>query len=325
MAAVPRALIAVPTFRCALRCQHCELWSIRKQEISPELWRARLLELADEVEPPYLVGISGGEPLLYAGIHQLIRTCQELGWSTALATSTQPLDDARIRRLLASGLSALVVSLDGMGVPHDEIRRKPGLFEQVLRVIGLVKQYSPQLNLTVVATVTRKLVGQLVSMLQWVHGRADVDALCLHTLSANLGGPLELDPEWFRHSALWPGEMPQLDHELEQLEQMARQGFPLVNRPSEVRAMQRFYADPLRQLRPCDQHELGMIMLPDGGIKLCPLHDPVGNIRDHSLLQIWRGADARRLRRTMRDCRRNCHFLTNFAFQRHLIRDPQQS
>ena len=60
-------------------------------------------------------------------------------------------------------------------------------------------------------------------------------------------------------------------------------------------------------------------MLPDGGIKICPLSDPVGNVRDQTLVEIWRSEPAARLRRAMADCRRNCHFLTNFAFQRHII------
>ena len=315
----PRALIAVPTFRCPLRCLHCDLWKIRKQEISPALWCQRVEELAQEVEPPLLVGISGGEPLVYAGIHELVGACRDVGYSTALATSTLPLDDRRLRRLLASGLSALVVSLDGMGLAHDVVRKKPGLFEHVLQTVARVKRYSPMLNLTVVATVTLKLVGQLVSMVQWVYGQPDLDAICFHTLSANLGGPEELNPRWYRENQLWPGGAPGLDQELERLAEMSEQGYPLINSPDELRAMQRFYAAPEQSLRPCDQHDSGMIVLPDGGIKICPLHDPVGNIKDHSLLQIWRSEPALELRRSMAGCRRNCHFLTNFAFQRHLI------
>jgi len=316
---LPRALIAVPTFRCPLRCLHCDLWKIRKQEISPALWRQRLEELAREVEPPVLVGISGGEPLVYAGINEIVATCQEAGYSTALATSTLPLSDRKLRGLLAAGLSALVVSLDGMGLAHDVVRKKPGLFEHALETMATVKRYSPMLSQTVVATVTSKLAGQLVSMVQWVHGQPAMDSICLHTLSANLGSPEELNPRWYRQSPLWPGDTPELQDELEQLADMAGEGYPLVNSPAEIRAMAQFYAAPEQQLRPCDQHDLGMIMLPDGGIKICPLSDPVGNVRDQTLVEIWRSEPAARLRRAMADCRRNCHFLTNFAFQRHII------
>lgn len=316
---LPRALIAVPTFRCPLRCLHCDLWQLPDEEISPDLWRRRLEELAGEVEPPLLVGISGGEPLVYAGIDTLVGACHEAGFLTALATSTLPLDDRRTRRLLAAGLSALVVSLDGIGLAHDVIRKKPGLFEHALGAVARVKEHSPQLNLTVVATVTRKLVGQLVSMAQWVDGQAEMDAVCFHTLSGNLGGPQEHDPLWYRDSPLWPGGAPGLDGEVERLAEMSAGRYPIVNSPQELRAMGRFYASPDEQLRPCDQNNIGMIMLPDGRIKICPLHDPVGNIRTHSLVEIWRSQPAVELRQAMTSCKRNCHFLTNFAYQRHLV------
>ncbi len=316
---LPRALIAVPTFRCPLRCTHCDLWQLPDEEIEPDLWRRRIEELADEVELPLLVGISGGEPLVYAGINELVGACHEAGFLTALATSTLPLNDRRTRRLLAAGLSALVVSLDGMGLSHDLIRKKPGLFEHALGVVDRVKEYSPQLNLTVVATVTRALVGELVSMVQWVDGLPHMDALCFHTLSANLGGPEEHNPRWHRANPLWPGGAPGLQQEVERLAQMSAGRYPLVNSPAELRAMGRFYAAPDEQLRPCDQHDIGMIALPDGGIKICPLQDPVGSIRTHSLVEIWRSEAAVELRQAMKSCQRNCHFLTNFAYQRHLV------
>ncbi len=316
---LPASLILIPTFRCALRCGHCDLWRLRTPELPPALWRQRLLELAAELRRPLMVGISGGEPLLYRGIEQVIAACAEVGWVTGLATSTLPLDEAALGRLRDAGLSTLVVSLDGMGLGHDELRRKPGLYAHALRALALARATAPALRVSVVATVMAKTVGQLVSMAQWVDGQPGVENICYHALSANLGSEAELDPRWHHKSPQWPGQLPALYAELDRLLLLSDEGFPIVNRPAELAEMARFFAAPDEPLRPCDQHDKGLLLLPDGAIKLCPLQDPVGDLRRQTLAEVWRSARAAACRRGMRACRRNCHFITNFAYQRHQL------
>lgn len=317
----PLCLIVVPTFRCPLRCQHCDLWTLQSPELPPALWRRRLSELARVVPRPFLVGLSGGEPLLYPGIFSVLEGCAEEGLLTALATSTQPLSAPRDQRLLDSGLNSLVVSLDGIGPGHDILRRRPGLFERVWNRMRWVKEQRPTLNLSVVTTVYRDNVTQLVSMAEWVYGLPTlIDGLCFHTLSGNLGGPLEMDAEWFRKSPLWPGNRPELGPELDRLVRLRDEGAPLVNASDELREMKRFYAKPDEPLRPCDQYASGMLLLPDGTVKLCPLQDPIGSIVERSIMDLWQDEKTKTLRRLMATCRRNCHFLTNHAYQRHRVR-----
>ncbi len=318
---VPTCLIAVPTFRCPLRCMHCDLPGLRGDEVPPALWRQRLQELGQEVERPFLVGISGGEPLVYEGIDELVGACAEADMLTALATSTLPLTEDRARSLLAAGVNALVLPLDGIGLHHDELRRKPGMFERTVKAAQMVKGFSPMLHVSAVSTVTQRNADQLVSIAHWIYGQPETfNQICFHTLSGNLGGPLEHDPQWHRKSPLWPGGHEHLQDQIEQLAALAEEGLPFVNSADELRAMARFYARPDEPLRSCDQYNRGMLALPDGHVKICPLHDPVGNFREQSLLEIWRSPAARALRQEMRGCRRNCHFITNYAYQRHEVR-----
>jgi MoaA/NifB/PqqE/SkfB family radical SAM enzyme len=314
---LPASVIVLPTFRCGLRCRHCDLGRLRMAELEPEIWRVRLMELAGVVQRPLLVGISGGEPLLYEGIFEIISACRQVGLMTALATSTVNMTEGTVHRLLQAGISALVVSLDGDAATHDRLRRRPGLHAHALEIIRLVKRYSPLLQVSAVATVMRPTVGQLVSMARWVERHPQIDNICYHTLSANLGGEDELDPGWYRRSELWPGDQAQLFAELDQLMVLSDQGLPIVNRPEEIAAMQRFFADPEAPLRPCDQYDEGLLIRPDGGVKICPQQDPVANIKDNSLVALWRSDTLRDHRLAMARCRRSCHFMTNYAYQRH--------
>ena len=320
----PTCLIVVPTFRCPLRCKHCDLPGLHTEQLPGELWVQRLEELAAGVGRPFLVGISGGEPLLYPGIHDILETCARVGLLTSLATSTLPLTGQRVERLLATGLNSLVVPLDGLGLNHDELRRRPGLFEQTVKVMRTVKGMSPALHLSVVTTVTSRNMDQLTSLAHWAWGQPEViNAICYHTLSGNLGGPEERDPLWYGKSPLWPGSHPELTPQLEELIRLRERGLPFVNSAAELRAMLQFYRTPSVPLRPCDQHRRGMLALPQGDVKLCPLTDPVGNLKEQSLLEIWRSEQARTLRREMALCHRNCHFQTNYAYKRHEIPTEQ--
>ncbi len=303
-----------------MRCLHCALPLLRRQEISADLWRRRLKELAEEVARPFLVGISGGEPLVYDGINELVQACADADLLTALATSTLPLTEARARQLLAAGVNALVLPIDGIGLLHDELRQRPGHFQQLLDAARMVKGFSPMLHVSAVVTVTNRNAHQLASIAHWIYGRPETfNQVCWHTLSGNLGSDLERDPLWYEKSALWPGGLPELAPQLEQLVALKEEGLPFVNSSDELRSMARFYAHPEVPLRACDQYNRGLLALPGGDVKICPLHDPVGNIRDQTLLEIWRSDRAQTLRREMASCSRNCHFMTNFAYQRHEV------
>jgi len=310
----------VPSFRCPLRCQHCDLPDLPTEHLPGELWSQRLEELAQEVGRPFLVGISGGEPLVYPGILDILEACASAGLLTSLATSTLPLTRERVERLLAAGLNSLVVPLDGLGLNHDELRRRPGLFEQTVNAMRLVKELSPALHVSVVTTVTARNLDQLTSLAHWVWGQPElIDLLCYHTLSGNLGGPLERDPLWYGKSPLWPGSHPELVPQLEELIRLREKGLPLVNSVAELQSMLQFYRTPSVPLRPCGQYRRGMLALPNGAVKLCPMHDPVGNLKEQTLLEIWRSEEAWALRQEMALCHRNCHFQTNFAYKRHEI------
>ena len=94
----------MPSFRCPLRCQHCDLPDLPTEHLPGELWSQRLEELAQEVGRAFLVGISGGEPLVYPGILDILEACASAGLLTSLATSTLPLTRERVERLLIKDL-----------------------------------------------------------------------------------------------------------------------------------------------------------------------------------------------------------------------------
>ncbi len=116
-----------PTRRCNLRCLHC--YSSSGPEVRGGLAVGLLCTaLADAVAEGYTaMAVSGGEPLLYRPLPELLGTARRLGMITALTTNGMLLDERRLASL-AGALDLLVISLDGKPASHDRMRNDPRAF-----------------------------------------------------------------------------------------------------------------------------------------------------------------------------------------------------
>ncbi len=116
-----------PTRRCNLRCLHC--YSSSGPEVRGGLAVGLLCKALDAAaaEGYTAMAVSGGEPLLYPPLPELLGTARRLGMFTALTTNGMLLDERRLASL-AGALDLLVISLDGMPASHDRMRSDPRAF-----------------------------------------------------------------------------------------------------------------------------------------------------------------------------------------------------
>jgi MoaA/NifB/PqqE/SkfB family radical SAM enzyme len=116
-----------PTRRCNLRCLHC--YSSSGPEERGGLAVGLLCSaLADAAAEGYTaMAVSGGEPLLYRPLPELLGAARRLGMVTALTTNGMLLDERRLASL-AGALDLLVISLDGIPASHDRMRNDPRAF-----------------------------------------------------------------------------------------------------------------------------------------------------------------------------------------------------
>ncbi|MGH9244270.1 MAG: radical SAM protein [Acidimicrobiales bacterium] len=123
-----RALIQIhPTRRCNLRCRHCYTSSGPEANdvLPPELLRAAAEEAA-ALGYGYL-GVSGGEPLLYRPLPDVLEAAHDAGMRTAVTTNGMPLGRAAAARL-AGLIDVLAISLDGTPASHVAMRGHPKAF-----------------------------------------------------------------------------------------------------------------------------------------------------------------------------------------------------
>ena len=117
-----------PSRRCNLTCRHCYSSSGPREAttLAPGVIRD---VLDDAVAQGYRrLAISGGEPLMYRGLSEVVQHAHDLGMSTTLTTNGMLLTPVRVEAL-APFIEGVAVSVDGKPDSHDHIRGRAGAFE----------------------------------------------------------------------------------------------------------------------------------------------------------------------------------------------------
>lgn len=161
---------------CNSRCQMCFIWQQKKsKELTPDEVSSILSdELFDQVRG---IGINGGEPTLRSDLAELVEaaalTLPALKHVSIITNAIQRdrvLD--RIREI--SGVTReygidfdVMVSLDGVGEVHDQVRGKPGNFKNAVHVLKAVREERLAETLRIGCTLTETNAGSGEELLEW--------------------------------------------------------------------------------------------------------------------------------------------------------------
>lgn len=141
----------------------CNIWQQKRDvELSPDqLGRVLADKLYREVK---YVGVSGGEPTLRKDLPEIYATiCDSLPKLKGAGIITNAIRDRDVIGRIESSADAcarrgvefnVMVSLDGVGQVHDQVRGKPGNFDAAIRVIEDIKSRM-NLPLSVGCTITK--------------------------------------------------------------------------------------------------------------------------------------------------------------------------
>ena len=162
----PRLIAWELTRACPLACRHCRAAATAgpyEGELSTDECR-RVVDHIAAFARPILI-LTGGEPMLRADVYEIAAYAAGHDLRVVLATCGALLDDASAKRLLACGVSALSISLDGASAAtHDALRGVPGAFDTALRAIAAARRQG--LPFQVNTTVTRANLPELEATLE---------------------------------------------------------------------------------------------------------------------------------------------------------------
>lgn len=152
------------TQACRLACDHCRADATTERdpgELSTDEAEALFEQVADFGEPQPFFVFSGGDPLERPDIFELLERATEHGLKPAVTpATTSRLGGDTVERFADIGVRRMAVSIDGATpTAHDTFRGEDGTFEVAVRAAR--KARSADLPIQVNTTVTAETVDQL--------------------------------------------------------------------------------------------------------------------------------------------------------------------
>lgn len=172
--------------RCNLNCVHCYSLST-DVDFAGELTTEEVGVVMDDLKAfgvPVLI-LSGGEPLIRPDIFDISHRAKDLGFYVGLSSNGTLIDPEMSEKIAAVGYDYVGVSLDGIGVVHDQFRRQAGAYEAALNGIRLCHERGIKVGLRF--TMTERNVESLPEMLDLID-REEIDKFYLsHLVYAGRG------------------------------------------------------------------------------------------------------------------------------------------
>lgn len=151
---------------CNLRCKHC----LNNSGI-PEENQLTFEECYDLISKLSKAGLqeirfTGGEPLIFDGIYDLIKHATNEGIFVSIGTNATLIDEKIAHKLKENGLRRAVVSLDGTKRMHDVIRGE-GNYDKTIRAIHYLNNVG--ISIKVNSVIMRSNMEDVIMLAKQLH------------------------------------------------------------------------------------------------------------------------------------------------------------
>lgn len=299
-------VILMPHSSCNCRCVMCDIWKGNKntKQLQEEDVK-NILSSLKKLDTKRIV-MSGGEALLNKNFFTFCEIIKKQGIKiTLLSTGLTVYHHAeKIVKLV----DEVIVSLDGDEPMHDEIRNIKGAYAELKKGIQKLKELNPAFP------VSARCVVHRLNFRIW-------DKIILAAKEIGLDQisflPADVTTEAFNRAEIWEKErqesvlvakeeLPSLELVLESLiskfKFLFNDGF-IAESPEKLRKIYQYYAAhhgladfPFKK---CNAPWVSTVIEADGTVRPCFFHDPLGSIKDHSLLDILNSEKSKQYRKQL--------------------------
>jgi Fe-coproporphyrin III synthase len=289
-------VILMPHSACNCRCVMCDIWKDNKnlKQLTVDDISA-LLEALSSLGTQQVL-MSGGEALLNPNFFEFCRLLKKKNIFVTLLSTGLTLE--KNAEQLAEHVHDVIVSLDGDEPLHDRIRNIPGAFQKMRSGILALKRIYPGYR------VTGRSVIHRLNFRQWPEIIESARDLGLEQISFL---PADVSSHAFNREVLWneqrQSEIMLSEQELPELETMLeniisshgkdfKTGF-IAESPDKLRRIYQYYSAMYGKTsfpyKKCNAPWVSTVVEADGTVRPCFFHQPLGNIREHSLDEILNG------------------------------------
>jgi hopanoid biosynthesis associated radical SAM protein HpnH len=169
----PLVLMLEPTHQCNLACQGCGRIQEYQDTLNQTLALEECLASVEECGAP-VVTITGGEPLIYPPIYELLQELINRRKHIYLCTNSVLLERS-LHKLPKSERLTLSVHLDGLAETHDRVVGRQGMFNMAIKAIKAAKALG--FRVCTNTTVYKETDPQEIEILFSFLGQIGIDGL----------------------------------------------------------------------------------------------------------------------------------------------------
>lgn len=155
---------------CNFKCQHCSISDFQHKSNARSLTIADVRDLSRQADELGLahIDITGGEPLLFRDMDQLIEAIDPAKFYIQSDTNGWLMTDETAKHLKDIGVDKIQLSLDSLSAQeHDAFRRKPGSHARALQAIDSIQRAGLNLQIATVVTHQRARSEELIRFLEF--------------------------------------------------------------------------------------------------------------------------------------------------------------
>ncbi|MCX5657763.1 MAG: radical SAM protein, partial [Candidatus Omnitrophica bacterium] len=260
----------------------------------------------------FYLNICGGEPFLRNDIFEIIKFANDAGIITDVTTNGSLLNKAKIKKLIDSYLSKIILSLEGVNrETHDKLRGK-GQFDKIISAINLLR--NEKINITLNTVINSYNLEELPNLVRFscdnkLNGIKFVEVRT------------EFIDDQILREELWPNEN-KISCIINELIRLKNEGYPILNSMKNLMLIKEYFLGLTSNLKniycnlPYDQ----LCIAANGDVLPCFLANnfyvlKLGNLKSNKPEHLWRSEVYVESRRQRRYCNRNCMmgegYLTN--------------
>ena len=292
--------------QCNFNCQMCGVKKILRGQ---ELDFTTLKKIFDEIASwkiDCVITLTGGEPFLRKDIFEIIGYSASLGLRTEVVTNGSQIADRGIaKKILASGLRNIAISLDGANsVTHDYIRGVEGAYQKALGALSYLCQEKKQAGcgpqISVWSTIMKENIEELSEIIFLAKGQG-VECLVYHPVivtQEDMQNTIKTGHFWVTEAGL-----PELRRQIGKIIDYQKQSGLVVFLHDPCLWLDYFQGTLAKKTWKCNPFvfiDIG----PDGYVRSCG--PAFGNVKEMSLAECLNTADAGKARERMMRCQKPC-------------------
>lgn len=308
---------------CNQKCEHCFYWRNLNQR--DDLSFDEIVKLSESLGRIENLNLSGGEPFLRSEFGAVCRQfIRHNGVKEIYVPTNGSFTDKTVQQITETlkepGLRLFVaeLSLDGMPAFHDQFRGQKGAFEKSMRTydaLAALQARDSRLRIHSISTATNVNLDEIRKLTTYLYERCPrMDHHNLAVIRGDRKNPALLcpDPDQYQDlyeyiRRLWrPREEGRYGGIVEPLLQWAK-----------LKTLK-----AKKQVVPCTAGRLSAVVYANGDVGVCELHQPLGNLRQNTFPEIWKSAEARKLRGSI--ARKECHCTTEVFLWPSIVFQPVQ-